>query len=54
MMICEEKIGKMYIFSIIFQKIRKPEFSKEAVFHKKLEKGRKIVFFPNFSSQIII
>jgi hypothetical protein len=33
-MICEEKVGKMFIFSLIFKKIGKPKFSKEAVFHK--------------------
>jgi hypothetical protein len=43
-MICEEKNGKMFKFSLIFKKIGKPEFSREAVFHKKLEKGRKIIF----------
>jgi hypothetical protein len=49
-MIYEEKFGKMFIFLLIFQKIGKPEFSKEAVFHKKLEKRAENNFFPIFSS----
>jgi hypothetical protein len=48
-MICEEKIGKMFIFSFIFQKIGKLEFSSEAIFHK-LEKRAENNFFPNLSS----
>jgi hypothetical protein len=50
MMICEEKFGKMFIFSLIFQKIGKKEFSREAVFHKKLKKRAENIFFTNFSS----
>jgi hypothetical protein len=46
----KKKNGKMFIFSLIFQKIGKPEFSREAVFHKKLEKRAENNFFSNFSS----
>jgi hypothetical protein len=49
-MICEEKVGKMFIFSFIFQKIGKLKFSREAVFHKKFQKRAENNFFPNLSS----
>jgi hypothetical protein len=50
-MICEEKFGKMLIFSLIFQKIGKPRLFREAVFRKNLEKKvAENKFFPNFSS----
>jgi hypothetical protein len=47
-MICEENNGKMFIFSLIFQKIGKPEFLREAVFHKKLEERAENNFFSKF------
>jgi hypothetical protein len=37
-MICEEKLGKLFIFTSIFRNIGKPLLFRLAVFHKKLEK----------------
>jgi hypothetical protein len=42
----------MLIFSLIFKKIGKPVFSKEAVFSQKVGKKAENNFFPNFSSLI--